>query len=193
MRIDHLEKPIEKERAARLSWNEDLNLSNQELTELLRSRIEELGRRLAILKRAHNLGAADTAFRMQARATRFQMGNPPTAPGRAPPAFCELDRLLQTEGALFEHHRSACRFISVTESVVLPPLRSSSMPRSQANQPKLPLKDRMALHASRLTEEAKLLRPGPERDALMHRAHHADTASLRMNGSCRRAYSGAVE
>jgi hypothetical protein len=51
------------------------------------------------------------------------------------------------------------------------------MPRSQASQPKLPLKDRMALHASRLTEEAKSLRPGPERDALMQRAHHADTAS----------------
>jgi hypothetical protein len=49
MRIDHLEKPIEKELAARLSWNEDLNLSNQELSELLRSRIEELDRRLSIL------------------------------------------------------------------------------------------------------------------------------------------------
>jgi hypothetical protein len=51
------------------------------------------------------------------------------------------------------------------------------MPRSQANQPKLPLKERMALHAARLTEEAQSLRPGPERNALMQRAHHADTAS----------------
>jgi ribosome assembly protein YihI (activator of Der GTPase) len=50
MRIEHLEKrAIEKELAARLSSNEDLSLSNQELTELLRSRIEELNRRLAIL------------------------------------------------------------------------------------------------------------------------------------------------
>jgi hypothetical protein len=50
MRIERLEKrAIEKELAARLSSNEDLSLSNQELTELLRSRIEELNRRLAIL------------------------------------------------------------------------------------------------------------------------------------------------
>jgi hypothetical protein len=50
MRIEHLEKrAIEKQPAARLSSNEDLNLSNQELSELLRSRIEELNRRLAIL------------------------------------------------------------------------------------------------------------------------------------------------
>ena len=41
MGIEHLEKrAIEKELAARLSSNEDLRLGNQELTELLRSRIE---------------------------------------------------------------------------------------------------------------------------------------------------------
>jgi hypothetical protein len=50
MGIEHLEKrAIEKDLAARLSSNEDLSLGNQELTELLRSRIEELNRRLAIL------------------------------------------------------------------------------------------------------------------------------------------------
>ena len=61
MGIEHLEKrAIEKEPAARLSSNEDLSLSNQELTELLRSRIEELNRRLAILNsgRTHCLTSA---------------------------------------------------------------------------------------------------------------------------------------
>ena len=52
MGIERLEKrAIEKELAARLSSNEDLSLSNQELTELLHSRIEELSRRLDILNR----------------------------------------------------------------------------------------------------------------------------------------------
>jgi hypothetical protein len=51
------------------------------------------------------------------------------------------------------------------------------MPRGQANQPKPSLQDRLALHALRLTEEAKGLRPGPERDDVMRRALHAETAS----------------
>jgi hypothetical protein len=51
------------------------------------------------------------------------------------------------------------------------------MPHTQASQPKLPLQDRLALHASRLKEEAEALRPGPERDAIIRRARHAETAS----------------
>ena len=50
MRIERLEKrDIEKEPVARLASNENANLKNQELAELLRNRIEELNRRLAIL------------------------------------------------------------------------------------------------------------------------------------------------
>ena len=50
MHIEPLEKRAsEKELVARLSSNEDDSLTNQELAELLRSRIEELDRRLAIL------------------------------------------------------------------------------------------------------------------------------------------------
>jgi hypothetical protein len=51
------------------------------------------------------------------------------------------------------------------------------MPHNQASQPKLPLQARIALHASRLNEEAQLLRPGPERDAMIRRARQAETAS----------------
>jgi hypothetical protein len=51
------------------------------------------------------------------------------------------------------------------------------MPHTQASQPKLPLQDRLALHALRLKEEAHALRPGPKRDAMIRRARHAETAS----------------
>lgn len=51
------------------------------------------------------------------------------------------------------------------------------MPRIQASLNKLPLKDRLALHASRLKEEAQALQPGPERDAMMRRAREAETGS----------------
>ena len=51
------------------------------------------------------------------------------------------------------------------------------MTDTQAIQPKLPLQDRMALHASRLKEEAQSLRPGHQRDALIRRARRAETAS----------------
>ena len=50
MHIETLEKRAsEKEPVARLSSNEDDSLKDQELADLLRSRIEELDRRLAIL------------------------------------------------------------------------------------------------------------------------------------------------
>jgi hypothetical protein len=48
---------------------------------------------------------------------------------------------------------------------------------SHASEPKLPLQDRLALHALRLKEEAQALRPGPERDEMMRRARHAETVS----------------
>jgi len=48
---------------------------------------------------------------------------------------------------------------------------------SHANEPKLTLQDRLALHALRLKEEAQALRPGPERDEMMRRAGHAETVS----------------
>jgi hypothetical protein len=51
------------------------------------------------------------------------------------------------------------------------------MPHAQANQLRLPLQDRMALHALRLNEQAQALRPGPERDAVIRRARQAETAS----------------
>jgi hypothetical protein len=51
------------------------------------------------------------------------------------------------------------------------------MPHTQASQPKLPLQDRLALHALRLKEEAQVLRPGAERDAMIRRARQAETAS----------------
>ena len=49
MRFEGLEEPNEKELVARLSSNEDVSLKNQKRAELLRRRIEELDRRLAIL------------------------------------------------------------------------------------------------------------------------------------------------
>jgi hypothetical protein len=48
---------------------------------------------------------------------------------------------------------------------------------SQASQPKLPLQDRLALHALRLEEEARSLPPGPEREAMIRRARQVETAS----------------
>ena len=51
------------------------------------------------------------------------------------------------------------------------------MPRTQPNQSKPSLQYRLARHALRLKEEAQALRPGPERDALIRRARHAETAS----------------
>jgi hypothetical protein len=51
------------------------------------------------------------------------------------------------------------------------------MTHAQATQTKPSLQDRLALHALRLTEEAKALRPGPGRDDMMRRARHAETAS----------------
>ena len=42
---------------------------------------------------------------------------------------------------------------------------------------KLPLQDRLALHALRLKEEAQALRPGPARDAIIRRAHQTENAS----------------
>jgi hypothetical protein len=44
-------------------------------------------------------------------------------------------------------------------------------------EPALPLQDRLALHALRLKEEAQALQPGPERDAMIRRARHAETDS----------------
>ena len=51
------------------------------------------------------------------------------------------------------------------------------MSHTQASQPKLPLQDRLALHALRLKEEAQLVHPGPEREALIRRARQLETAS----------------
>lgn len=42
--------------------------------------------------------------------------------------------------------------------------------------PKLPLQDRLALHALRLKENAQELQPGPQRDDMIRRARHAETA-----------------
>jgi hypothetical protein len=54
MRIERLEKrAIEKEPVARLSSNKDVSLKNQKRSEFLRSRIEELNRRLARLNSPH--------------------------------------------------------------------------------------------------------------------------------------------
>ena len=56
MRIDRLEKRAsEKELVARPSSNKDVSLKNQKRAELLRSRIEELDRRLAILNSERGL------------------------------------------------------------------------------------------------------------------------------------------
>ena len=49
MRLEGLEEPNEKELVAWLSSNEDVSLKNQKRAELLRRRIEELDRLLAIL------------------------------------------------------------------------------------------------------------------------------------------------
>jgi hypothetical protein len=51
------------------------------------------------------------------------------------------------------------------------------MSQTQARQPKLPLQDRLALHALRLKEEAQSLRSGPEREAVIRRARQLETAS----------------
>ena len=53
MHIKRLEeRAIEQELVARLWWNEDVSLEDQERAEL-RSRIKELNRRLAMLNGAH--------------------------------------------------------------------------------------------------------------------------------------------
>jgi hypothetical protein len=49
MRIERLEKRSEKELVARTFSNKDVSPKNQKHAELLRSRIEELNRRLAML------------------------------------------------------------------------------------------------------------------------------------------------
>jgi len=49
MRFEGLEEPNEKELVGWLSSNEDVSLKNQKRAELLRRRIEELDRLLAIL------------------------------------------------------------------------------------------------------------------------------------------------
>lgn len=51
------------------------------------------------------------------------------------------------------------------------------MSDAEASEPKLPLQDRLALHALRLEEEAQALRPGPKRDAIIRRARQAENAS----------------
>ena len=51
------------------------------------------------------------------------------------------------------------------------------MSHTHTNQPKLPLRERMALHALGLKEDAQALSPGPERDNMIRRARHAETAS----------------
>ena len=56
MRIERLEKRAsEKEPVARPSSNKDVSLKNQEGAELLRGRIEELDRRIAILNSERTL------------------------------------------------------------------------------------------------------------------------------------------
>jgi hypothetical protein len=58
MRIEPLEKRAsEKELVARVVWNED-GLNNQQLAELLRRRIEELDRLLAILNSENEKSSA---------------------------------------------------------------------------------------------------------------------------------------
>lgn len=42
--------------------------------------------------------------------------------------------------------------------------------------PKLRLQDRLALHALRLREDAQAFQIGPERDDMIRRARHAETA-----------------
>jgi hypothetical protein len=69
---------MEKEPAVRLSATEDLSLSNQKLSELLRSRIQELNRRLAILNsgRTQCLARRGEHYVSHIRASRFQVRNP---------------------------------------------------------------------------------------------------------------------
>ena len=67
----------EKELIARLSSNEDAGLNKQQLAELLRSRIEELDRRLAILDSERGessgfLGSCSTGFVAWATPTLWQ-------------------------------------------------------------------------------------------------------------------------
>jgi len=51
------------------------------------------------------------------------------------------------------------------------------MMRTNPNQPRPPLQDRLLLEVSRLKEEAKALPPGPPRDAMIRRVRQAETAS----------------
>ena len=50
------------------------------------------------------------------------------------------------------------------------------MMRTNPNQPKPPLQDRLLQEVTRLKEEAKFLPPGPRRDAMMRRARQTETA-----------------
>jgi hypothetical protein len=65
------------------------------------------------------------------------------------------------------------RLPSVTESVVLPPVSESPMPRIQRSHPRAPLQDHLMLEAVRLKNEANELPPGPLRDARIRRARQA--------------------
>jgi hypothetical protein len=51
------------------------------------------------------------------------------------------------------------------------------MPRTQRNQPKAPLQDRLMLEAMRLKDEANDLPAGSLRDARIRKARQAVTAS----------------
>jgi hypothetical protein len=64
----------------------------------------------------------------------------------------------------------------VTESVVLPPVSESPMPRIQRSHPRAPLQDHLMLEAVRLKNEANELPPGPLRDARIRKARQAATA-----------------
>jgi hypothetical protein len=79
--IESLEKRAsEKEPVARPSSNKDVSLKNQELAELLRSRIEELDRRLAIL----NSEREESSGFSRSRSTDFVAWTTPTLWQRLP-------------------------------------------------------------------------------------------------------------
>ena len=78
------------------------------------------------------------------------------------------------KGSLLVPSPPRLRLPSVTESVVLPPVRRATMSRIQ---PKAPLQDRLMPEAMRLKEEANELPPGPLRDARIRKARQAVTAS----------------
>jgi hypothetical protein len=81
MHIEHLEKQAtEKELVARLSSNEDDSLKNHELAELLRSRIEELDRLLAVLNSEREISSGF----LKNGSTRFVAWTPPALWQRLP-------------------------------------------------------------------------------------------------------------